>query len=137
MVTQGLLRHKQREFRTNYSTESLLLHLTEAWKNTLDKGLKVGVVFIDFQKAFDTVSHTILPQKLKSIGILGDLLSWLDDYMYARRQFVQISRYQSEFKTITYGVPQRSILGFFSRGRRTPSAFALTTLRPAFSPCIF
>lgn len=110
METQGLS-HKQWGFRKNYSTESLLLHLTEIWKKALDRGLKVGVLFIDFRKAFDTVNHTILLEKLKAIGISGDLYSWLDDYMAARKQFVQLSRYQSGPKTITYGVPQGSILG--------------------------
>ena len=109
--TQGLLCHKQWGFRKNYSTESLLLHLTETWKNALDEGLKVGVLFIDFRKAFDTVNHTILLEKLKATGISGDLLSWLDNYMSARKQFVQISGYKSESKTVTYGVPQGSILG--------------------------
>ena len=76
-----------------YSTESLLLHLTETWKQALDKGLNGGVLFIDFQKAFDTVNNIILLEKLKAIGIAGDLRSWLDDYMsaYARKQ---LSKYQ-------------------------------------------
>ena len=111
MDTQGLLCHKQCGFWKNYSTESLLLHLTETWGNALDKGLKVGVLFIDFRKAFDTVNHTILPEKQKAIGVSGDLLSWLDDYMSARKQFVQLSEFQSKHKTISYGVPQDSILG--------------------------
>ena len=92
-------------------SESLLLHLTETWKNALDRGLKVGVLFVDFRKAFDTVNHTILLEKLKAVGISGDLFSWLVDYMSARKQFVQLSGYQSGTKTITYGVPQGSILG--------------------------
>jgi len=111
MDTQGLLCHKQLGFRKNYSTESLLLHLTETWKNALDMGLKVGVLFIDFRKAFDTVNHSVLLEKLKAIGISGDLLSWIDDYMSAHKQFVQISGYQCESKTITYGVSQGSISG--------------------------
>ena len=81
------------------------------WKNALDRGLIVGVLFVDFRKAFDTVNHTILLEKLKAIGISGDLFSWLDDYMSARKQFVQLSGYQSGSKTVTYGVPQGSILG--------------------------
>ena len=68
-----------------------LLHLTETKKTALDNGLKVGVLFIDFRKAFDTVNHTILLEKLKATGISGDLLSWLTDYMSMRQQFAQIS----------------------------------------------
>ena len=111
MDTQGLLCHKQWGFRKNYSTESLLLHLTETWRNALDKGLNLGVLFIDFRKVFDTVNYTILLGKLKAIGVSGDWLSWLDDYMSARKQFVQLSESQSKHKPITYGVPQGSILG--------------------------
>ena len=95
----------------SYSESCALLHLTETWRNALDKGLKVGVLFIDFRKAFDTANHTILQEKLKAIGVSGDLLSRLDDYMSARKQFVELSEYQSEPKTITFGVPQGSILG--------------------------
>ena len=89
-------------------TESLLLHLTEAWKSALDNGLKVGVLFIDFRKA---VNHTILLGKLKATGISGNLLSWLADYMSIRQQFVRISGNRSKSKTVRIGVPQGSVLG--------------------------
>ena len=59
-----------------HSTESLLLHLTEVWKEALDDGLKVGVLFIDFRKAFDFVDHVILGEKLKALGISGDMWMW-------------------------------------------------------------
>ena len=69
------------------------------------------MLFIDFRKAFDTVNHTILGQKLKAIGISGNLLSWLADYLSMRQQFVQTSGNKSESKTVRFGVPQGSILG--------------------------
>lgn len=107
----GLLSQRQWGFRKNYSTESLLLHLTETWKTALDNSLKVGVLFIDFRKAFDTVNHTILLEKLNATGISGDLFSWLTDYLSRRQQFVQISGNKSELKKVRFGVPQGSILG--------------------------
>ena len=111
LETHDLLSPRQRGFRKNYSTESLLLHLTETWRCALDNGLKVGVLFIEFRKAFDTVNHTILLEKLKAIGISGNLFSWLADYMSMRQQFVQISGNRSEPATVRFGVPQESILG--------------------------
>ena len=57
---QNLLSDNQWGFRKNHSTEGLLLHLTDTWKWALDKNLKVGVLFIDFRKTFDSVNHTIL-----------------------------------------------------------------------------
>ena len=60
-------------------------------ENALDTGLKVGVLFIDFRKAFDIVNHTILLEKQKAIGISGDLFSWIDDYMSTRKPKEEIS----------------------------------------------
>ena len=53
------------------STEDLLLTMTVKWKLARDNGQIVGTVFIDFQKAFDTVSHEILSLKLNAVGISG------------------------------------------------------------------
>ena len=63
------------------STESLLLYLTETWKANIDKGKVVGVIFIDFRKAFDCVDHEILGFKMQGCGTSGNLLEWLKDYL--------------------------------------------------------
>ncbi len=60
-------------FTKGRSTEGILLKMTETWKQSVDNGLTVGVVFIDFQKAFDTVSHEVLSYKLQGAGISGNL----------------------------------------------------------------
>lgn len=57
------------------STEDLLLRLTEKLKQSVDQGCIVGIVFIDFKKAFNTVRLDISPQKLLAVGLLGDFLS--------------------------------------------------------------
>ena len=108
---EDLLNDNQWGFRKNHSTEGLLLHLTDTWKWALDKNLNVGVLFIDFRKAFDSVNYTILLQKLRAIGISGNLLSWMGSYLLNRNQFVQVNEKKSNTSSIKFGVPQGSILG--------------------------
>ncbi|PFX16227.1 Hemicentin-2 [Stylophora pistillata] len=109
--SQGLLSNNQWGFRKNYSTEGILLYLTETWKEALDTGLKVGVLFIDFRKAFDSVNHLILQKKLQAMDVSGDFLSWFTSYLCERRQFVQLSGIKSGPRLIKYDVLQGSILG--------------------------
>ena len=71
IISNSILTDRQWGFRRGYSTESLLLHLTESWRIALDTGHKVGVLFIDFRKAFDCVDHIILAEKLKAVGVSG------------------------------------------------------------------
>ena len=77
-------------FKKGKSTELLLTHLTESWRYAVESKRVVGVVFVDFMKAFDMVSHNILLQKLENTGIGGDFLLWLKDYLANRKQFVSI-----------------------------------------------
>ena len=84
---------------------------------------------MDFTKAFDTVSHNILLQKLNDLGVRGDIWLWLKNYLKERRPFVRINGCDSDTHIITHGVPQGSVLG--------PTLFSLLTndlpksLRPA------
>ena len=95
----------------NRSTETLLLLLTETWKQALDLGKVVGVLFVDFRKAFDTVDHTILQQKLQAVGISGTLYDLLVDYLKNRHQIAYINGASSRIRIVEYGVPQGSLLG--------------------------
>ena len=67
------------------------------------------MVLIDLQKAFDTVDHAILLDKLAAIGVSS--VSWFDSYLSGRQQCVDINGTRSEFLPISCGVPQGSILG--------------------------
>ena len=73
MISNGILTDRQWGFRRAYSTESLLLYLTDSWRSALDRGHKVRALFIDFRKAFDCVDHIILAEKLKAVGLAGDM----------------------------------------------------------------
>ena len=69
----------------------------------------VGMVLIDLQKAFDTVDHDILREKLKSIGVSSTM--WFESYLSNRKQCVDVGGSRSDFLPVSCGVPQGSILG--------------------------
>ena len=111
MEEHELQTDRQWGYRKNRSTETLLLLLTETWKQALDLGKVVGVLFVDFHKAFDTVDHTILQQKLQAVSISGNLYDLLVDYLSNRHQFAHINGASSKIRIVEYGVPQGSLLG--------------------------
>ena len=98
-------------FRENHSIDHALVSLTEAVRNTLDnKRLGCGI-FIDLQKAFDTVNHRILLSKLEHYGVRGCALEWFRSYLSDRKQYVSVNGSNSDLLSITCGVPQGSVLG--------------------------
>ena len=80
VVTRNLLDDKQWAYKTGKSTKQLLIQITEKWRMAVDRKLLVGVLFAKFTKAFDTVSHNILLQKLNDLEIRGDIWLWLSHY---------------------------------------------------------
>ena len=107
----GILYDYQFGFRTNHSTNMALTILMDRILSALDKGEYAIGLFLDLQKAFDTVNHDILLKKLYKYGIRGTCLKWLTDYLANRQQFVNFDNVVSSRKIITCGVPQGSILG--------------------------
>ena len=78
-------------YRKRKSSETMLLYLSATWKRNIDNGKVVGVILIDFRKAFSTVNHNILHQKVKSCGLKGTLLEWLKNYLTDRSQHVELN----------------------------------------------
>ena len=103
----GLLSNTQWGFRAARSIEGLLIHLTETWKQALDHRQVGGY----FQKAFDTVPHTILRYKLEAIGITRDLLNWMISYLTNRKQFAIVNCCTSQTRNVCCGMPQGFLLG--------------------------
>eukprot|EP00794_Sanderia_malayensis_P014433 gene14433-15937_t len=93
------------------STELLMLHYTEKWKAGLDEGKYIGVLFTDFKKAFDSISHETLALKLQACGVSSHLHKLIMSYLENREQYVEINGKRSERQEVKYGVPQGSLLG--------------------------
>ena len=98
-------------FRQYYSTSYALIHLTETIKQSLGQGLFSCGIFVNLQKAFDTVDHGILLGKLENYGIRGITNKWFQTYLKDRQEFVSINGYNSECASMPIGVPQGSVLG--------------------------
>ena len=71
----------------------------------------MGVIFIDFRKAFDSVNHEVLSYKLQACDFYGNLLQWLNSYLENSEQFVDLNGVKSKLQYLSYGVPQGSHLG--------------------------
>ena len=102
---------KQFGFRKNHSTIHALIEITENIRRALDNKKHACGVFVDLQKAFDTVDHDILIGKLEYYGIRGVTQNWFRSYLSNRKQFVSIYGVESDTMSIKYGVPQGSVLG--------------------------
>ncbi|KAG7309667.1 hypothetical protein JYU34_004157 [Plutella xylostella] len=106
-----ILSDYQYGFRKGKSTQDAVLSITSKIIDQLDNKGKCLTVFLDLKKAFDTVSVPILVNKLEKIGIRGTALQLLGDYLSERRQRVKIEQTVSDVTSISYGVPQGSVLG--------------------------
>ena len=107
---EAIYKH-QYGFRKNHSTNHALISITEQIRTALDNNQYAFGVFVDFQKAFDTVDHNILLEKLERYGISGNTNKWFGSYLKNRTQVVSILGYDSKQRTLKHGVPQGSVLG--------------------------
>ena len=101
----------QSGFRKLHSTVTALIKIYDKFLQSFDTGNFVGAVFIDLRKAFDTVDHGILLNKLRTFGIVDNELLWFESYMSNRSQRVDYRSTLSDPQPMTVGVPQGSILG--------------------------
>ena len=94
-----------------HCTEHAILDLKEYILKRLGDKDVMAVLFLDLQKAFDTVSHDILLKKLYHYGVRGKAYSLLCSYLSGRKQFTKIGNFFSDLASIIWGVPQGSVLG--------------------------
>ena len=104
----NLIYHLQSGFRPSHSTSTCLTYLHDQVRKEIEKGNYVGLIMLDVQKAFDSVNHQHLCEKIKLAGIEPD---WFISYLQNRKQTVFANGVSSSEQNIKCGVPQGSILG--------------------------
>ena len=109
----NLLYKHQYGFRANHNCSQPVLHFSDKIYNSLNQkpSLASLSIFIDLKKAFDTVDHNILLQKMDHYGIRGISNEWFQNYLADREQFVSVHGVNSETVKMVCGVPQGSVLG--------------------------
>ena len=85
--------------------------LCDRIRQQIDSGKMVGAIYLDLSKAFDTIGHNVLLNKLPIFGIKGKELEWFTNYLFDRSQIIEINGRKSCNESIMAGVPQGSILG--------------------------
>lgn len=106
----GILHGSQSGFRSNMSTETALLEVSESIRDLLDRGGKVMLVLLDLSAAFDTVPHNLLLSRLQGMGFGGTVLKWLSSFLSGRSQSIWLPPFSSAIPPMEVGVPQGSIL---------------------------
>ena len=107
----NILTKHQYGFLSGRGTLSQLLSHLENIYNILESGGNADVLYLDFSRAFDKVDHAILIKKLQGIGISGNVLEWIKQFLNNRFQKVIIEGKQSESERVVSGVPQGTVLG--------------------------
>ena len=107
----NLLNENQHGFMQGKSCLTNLLETLEDITTSLDEGDSMDIIFLDYQKAFDSVPHRRLLSKLNSYGYRGKVLMWIESFLIGRTQKVTVRGATSLKADVVSGVPQGSVLG--------------------------
>ena len=111
ILKHNLIYPEQYGFLHGRSTEHAILDIVHRIVASIErKQITIGV-FLDLSKAFDTLSHKILLNKLEYYGLRGVCKSWFESYLSDRFQYVYTNNTTSTQQPISHGVPQGSVLG--------------------------
>jgi Reverse transcriptase (RNA-dependent DNA polymerase)/Endonuclease-reverse transcriptase len=109
--SKNLISRHQHGFLSRRSTGTQLIDCFNDWTLNIENKQSLDVIYIDFAKAFDSVVHRKLLCKLVSYGIHGNLLSWIENFLSDRYQYICIDGFYSSTVKVISGVPQGSVLG--------------------------
>lgn len=93
-----------------HSTETLNILVSDFILNSMDNKKLSAIVLIDLSKAFDSIDHSILLQKLANFGVSRQAINWFSSYLSGRKQYVRIGSSVSDSLPMTHGVPQGALL---------------------------
>ena len=107
----NIIADQQFGFGKKHATTHVVTDVYTQISNNLDVKKHTCIILLDLRKAFDTVNHSILLQKLEKYGIRGNVLQFFQSYLSKRLQFVFVNSYKSHEKEVKCGIPQGSNLG--------------------------
>ena len=111
LLFHNLFDEYQNAYRPGHSTETTLLKISDDILKYLDNSDSVQLILLDLSCAFDSLDHSILIDRIKSIGFTGSSLDWIISYLSNRTYSINIKGLYSPIGKLRYGVPQGSVLG--------------------------
>ena len=90
LICNNIIHDRQSGFLPNKLCVTSLLEVLDEWSFSIDMGLPIDVIYIDFEKAFDKVKHNLLIDKMEVVGVRDQLLQWFDSYLSKRKQRVKL-----------------------------------------------